>query len=330
MSVKIKAAAVKKWISKNWKYLTGSSGVLAVALITYLAMTGAITITDNSGDMPCAGKPGDYCVATVTFTANKDIFIYPDQSWGLDTNQQLKNVKVFLLKDNTVATVKNAQQGNFIGLKEIDLNKICVGTWCGGKTEKAKNSFSLGLIKGKNYTLYYVAEKFSPDQTIKWGFGTPTNFVPDKYEKDYVDPFWYPEVNLSIVTLSWQNENHSVIVNESFWNSTCVFNETNSSWSGCTQWHDVTHLIIDRTWQELKINGNKADMGSWSVWCWEDSLIWCKSTLDGDGELKQPGVKEGMSYFWINATDSIVFYSDDYYGAYYLSKLQEMTADSGE
>ena len=183
-SRRIYESSVIRWIQEHWTIFSSSVGVLAIALISYLSFTGAITISDYSGDLVCSGTPNDLCVAFITFKANTDIFVYPSSQWGLDTDKPIKNLQMYRTWGSG-ASIESATKGDLVGLRKIDLSKPCTGTWCGG-TGTGEPTYSLAFRKGKNYTIVYTAEKQFPFETVKWGFG----FNKTVASNDYVDPAW--------------------------------------------------------------------------------------------------------------------------------------------
>jgi len=193
-SRRVRESTVKNWMIKHWPK-TVPFGALAIVLIGFLIATGAIVLTGYSGDMNCTGvnpqvskDPLDnLCLARVSFIAKTDVFIYPGQEWGLSTDKPIKNLRLFRTwgKGASIDTVSN---GITKGLREIKLNETCKGTWCGGKRGVSTNAYSYALRKGRSYTFYYVAEKYTPTDIIKWSFG-----IEQPYKLgEYVDPAWLP------------------------------------------------------------------------------------------------------------------------------------------
>jgi len=322
MARRVRESRVLKWAKENKLVVAGGVSVpSALLLIGFLLSLGVINIIDYSKDMGCNGTPDDLCVASVIFEAKEDIFIYPSDSWGLTVDKPIKNLKMYRTWGST-ATLDSVKKGETKGLREIKLTETCKGTWCGGKKGTTDNAYSFAFRKGRTYTIYYTAEKYYPSDVIKWSFGFDGDI--------YADPFWYPQ-NLTSIELRNMVEynNWSTYANMTYINQSCVWNSTNSSWSPCP--YNVTietnHSEIIKQWQELQIDSAVRNVTDWNVWCWDNQvdMITCKSTLDGDGEFKQEGLKDGMSYFWINYTvPPVVFYTEDYYGDYYLGQLEAM------
>ena len=189
-SRRVRAGTVLRWMSNNKLSIGGSTGgVLALFLLSFLAATGAIDIWDSSGDISCTGTPNDLCVAVIKFEANTDIFVYPNETWGLDVDKPVKNLQMFRTWGDD-ADIDRLRGGSFKFTRKIKLNETCKGTWCGGKFGATGNAYSFAFRKGRNYTIIYTAEKEKPFDVIKWGFGFDTKFVPDIIERDYVDPIW--------------------------------------------------------------------------------------------------------------------------------------------
>jgi len=157
---RIKYSKITKWMEA-----IAIVGIPLMFLFTYLATIGAITITGHSGDMVCSGTPEDPCYAYVNFTANIDIFIYPNQSWYFSTNPPVKEV------------ILQRKWGD--GWRTINLSKPCNGRWCGcywcDKYHTAKYSYVFRA--GRQYQIRFVGYKFHEWDNIKWSF-------------DKVDPWW--------------------------------------------------------------------------------------------------------------------------------------------
>lgn len=158
MAKRIKLGRVLKWA-----LATGTIGIPAILLFGFLVSLGSIDITAYSGDSFCEGTIDDPCIALINFTANEDIFIYPNESWsgGLYTDLPVKQVKMF------------RSWGK--GWREIKLNETCKGTWCGGGRTGAKYSFA--FREGRDYQIKFEALKYYPHDKIKWGFAD-------------IDPLW--------------------------------------------------------------------------------------------------------------------------------------------
>lgn len=159
---RVKVTTILNWMKEN-KIV----GVPLVFLISYLVVINAITILGHSGDQVCAGTLDDLCEARVTFQANEDIFVYPNESWGLSTDVPIKSINFFRTWGS--------------GLRKIDLSTACNGAWCGcywcDSNNKAKYSYV--FREGKTYTVVWQVEKFNPYEDIKWSI--------DVFD---IDPVW--------------------------------------------------------------------------------------------------------------------------------------------
>jgi hypothetical protein len=158
MSKRIYSSRVKKWAIG-----AGITGIpLAVLLIWYLTTLGVIVVTGYSGDMVCAGTEEDPCLAFVNFSVKEDIFLYPSDDWSSTafyTDVQPKSVEMYRSWGNS--------------WRKIDLTKGCTGRWCGCYWCTTSNTakFSYAFRAGRDYQLRYVAYKYNPTDTIRWGFG---------------------------------------------------------------------------------------------------------------------------------------------------------------
>lgn len=222
-SKRIRDSTVLNWLAEHWKALSLSSTSLAIALISYLALTGSITILDYSGDMNCAGTPDDLCVAEITFKANTDIFIYPSENWGLEVDKPIKNLKMYRTWGDG-ATVEKMRAGITKGTRRIDLTKTCTGTWCGG-TGKYDPAYSFAFRTNRTYTIFYTAEKIDPDDNIKWGFGFDTPLLPHEVERDYVDPTWFGNQSRIPSKTRSQFERATSLFNQSLIKNTIIYTE---------------------------------------------------------------------------------------------------------
>ena len=164
--------SVKKW-AINLGIPTGVVGTAVGLIFLFLSLSGAITITGNSGDMVCAGTEFDPCYAYVNFTANEDIFIYPIgyDPWGRNTTFAF---------DPAVKSWK-LQRSWGDGWRDIPLDTTCTGTWCGAPNNKGVK-YSWVLREGKKYQVRVVAMKHNPSDEIKWA----VNYE----DKEYLDPSW--------------------------------------------------------------------------------------------------------------------------------------------
>jgi hypothetical protein len=155
----------KRVYSNTVKKLAIAGGItsipLAILIIWFLVSSGAITVTGYSGDSVCAGTIENPCVAYINFTANTDIFIYPNDTWkdtAFYTDPQPKDVKMY--------------RSWGTGWREIKLDQKCTGTWCGLSNSKDKREFAFAFRENKSYEIKYVVIKNNPEDTIKWGFTT--------------------------------------------------------------------------------------------------------------------------------------------------------------
>lgn len=174
----------------TWMAAMGVAGAPIIFLFAYLASIGAITVTGHSGDIYCAGTLQDPCYAYINFTANTDIFIYPDEDWYFSTDRPVKGIRLL--------------RSWGAGWREINLTKGCTGSWCGcywcTKSNTAK--FSYVFRNNTAYQIVIVGYKHNPYDTIKWSFGS-------------VDPYWYPNESAPVRTLVEDWEEGSI--NSSFW-----------------------------------------------------------------------------------------------------------------
>ena len=139
---------------KKYAIAAGLIGTpLALVLFMYLQTLGAITITGYSNDTICAGTSDDLCYAYLNFTANTDIYIYPNENWLFSTDKKLKLLKL--------------QRSWGKGWRTIYLNQ----TW------NSKVKYAIKFSKGKDYQIRFVGEKYNPYENIKWSFGE-------------IDPVW--------------------------------------------------------------------------------------------------------------------------------------------
>jgi len=136
-------------------------------LFMLLAQRGDITITGYSGDMVCAGTELDPCYAYINFTANTDIYIYPNENWTFSTNPPVR--KVIL------------QRSWRDSWRTINLSK----PW--NKNVKYAIKFS----KGKSYQIRFIGYKYYPYDDIKWGFG---DIDPVWYGDKWISPSWSKEI----------------------------------------------------------------------------------------------------------------------------------------
>jgi len=165
MSRRIYFETVKRWLVEM-----SMVGVpLIIGIFAFLALTGSITITGYSGDLKCAGTPDNPCIAYINFTANEDIYIYPE---GYDPFG--RDQVAILFKPRVKSWKLQRSWGD--SWRTIYLNK----TW----SKRVK--YAVKFSKGRNYSIRIIAEKFNPEDEIKWSVGPldPT-FLP-VYEKDIV------------------------------------------------------------------------------------------------------------------------------------------------
>jgi len=138
-----------------YKNVAKVAGGLAVGLsiFYYLVLMGAIQVTGYSGDMECAGSETEPCYAYINFTALKDVYIYPNESWMFSTNPSVKKI------------VLQRRWGNY--WRTINLSK----PW--SKRVKYAVKFSMG----QSYQIRFVGYRQHPFGDIKWSFGD-------------IDPVW--------------------------------------------------------------------------------------------------------------------------------------------
>ena len=139
---------------------------LVLILFWFLASLGSIDITGYSGDVVCDGTELDPCFAYINFTANEDIFIYPNEDWSGG-----------LLLDKPVKEITMSRSWGK-GWRDINLTTNCKGTWCGAPDSKSNTAYSYAIREGRDYEFRYKLLKNSPMDTVKWGFGP-------------IDPFLY-------------------------------------------------------------------------------------------------------------------------------------------
>ena len=149
---RVKYERVKQWAKKGALVAVPTLSLLFLFLVSL----DAIAITGYSGDQICAGTPDDSCYAYINFTAKTDVYIYPNESWYFYTDVPIKNIKIQRSWGTTWRT--------------IDLTK----PW------SSKVKYAVKFRKGIDYRIRFVAEKYSPYDSIKWGF------------TDSVDPTWLP------------------------------------------------------------------------------------------------------------------------------------------
>jgi len=155
----------------KWIISIGVPLSVAGGLFAYLTAVGAITPISHSGDTVCSGTLDDPCYAYMSFTANEDIFIYPQDydPWGRETPFDFQPQ----LKSWTL------QRSWGTGWRNIPLNQSCTGTWCGLSNSNDKRVFSYAFREGRNYSIRIVAYKNNPSDVIKWGAFD-----------DIIDPYW--------------------------------------------------------------------------------------------------------------------------------------------
>lgn len=187
MAKRVYENTVKKWL----KRLAIPIGTLIGGIFLYLSMLGAITITGYSADVICDGTLNDPCYAYINFTANEDIFIYPTDydPWGRNVTFEFDPaIREWKLQRSWGSSWRN-----------IPLDKICTGTWCGLSDSKDKRKFSIAFREGRNYQIRIVAYKNHPRDTVKWS----------AFNKS-IDPFWYGK------PVGYEYQNDSTILH--FWN----------------------------------------------------------------------------------------------------------------
>ena len=317
----------------NWKDIlkfTGGGTASVLVLLTLILNLAGMSYT-HDGDKSC----GEICyseiqVNSTTWNINvehggeEQNLIYKKGNWfvrlfsrtlwlNLDkmsniatTNPSIK-IELLIPSDEKHATEYNKQYGY---LKQLEDGDTLIKR--SSKNSPVPNRI---IIKG------YKDER----EEVKWSFDM--NYV--LAENINIDPYWYPKEFLN-VNLVDKQEYHNWSDKQLQWfvNETCEWIESNSSWSSCyyQDYAVVNHSDLIREWQELTINTETQDLTDWHVWCWDDLVdkIWCKSYWDGDANYKTKTIKAGISYFWVNYDESVIFYTDDYYGKFYLEKLQEM------
>lgn len=216
--------------SRVEKYLiaTGILAPLGVGLFILLASLGAIQIVSYSGDMVC----GENCEINITFIPNEDIFVYPmDASWiSFDNPDAVKSVEMFRTWGS--------------GLRAIDLNKTCTGSWCGcGWCTKSNTaSFVYAFRENKTYTIVWKIEK-EQNTTLKWS-----------WEDGKVDPLlvgWeyvYANKTKEIQVLRNATQYHYEIYNES-----CKIEIQNKSGKFCKLNYTYDYIVtINKTYLDYK------------------------------------------------------------------------------
>ena len=175
MAKRIKSERVKKWAK-----VSGIVGVpLVILLIWFLVSLGSIEVTGYSGDLICEGTIEDPCLAYVNFTANEDIFIYPNESWGetpFETDVQPKSVKMY------------RSWGK--GWMYINLSTNCKSKTCGASDNSGRTKYSFAFRGGREYRIKYEVLKNNPEDIIKWSFGPvdPTFYGYNKTKKEITLP----------------------------------------------------------------------------------------------------------------------------------------------
>jgi len=164
----------------------GAVGIPIFILFMLLMQRGDITVTGYSGNMTCAGTEEDPCYAYINFTANTDIYIYPNQNWTFSTTPPIKEV------------ILQRSWGD--SWRTIYLNK----TW------NSKVKYAVKFSKGKNYQIRFVGYKFNPHQDIKWSFGD-------------IDPYWYGISNaIKKYGKDWDEVCHPVLKSKYICNNQCL------------------------------------------------------------------------------------------------------------
>ncbi len=156
MSRRIYSESVKKWA-----LVSGISGVSIIFLIfAFMINQDMIEVHYVSGDMDCPNLENPLCYAIINFTANEDIFIYPVEydPWGRDTPFDF---------DPAVKDWK-LQRSWGKGWRNIPLDKICTGNWCGLSNKDDTRKFSVVFREGRNYSIRIVGYKYNPSDVIKW------------------------------------------------------------------------------------------------------------------------------------------------------------------
>lgn len=173
MAKRITAERVKKW-----SIATGLVGIpVVIGLIWFMVFLGSIEVTGFSGDIVCDGTEDDICMAFINFTVKEDVFLYPSEEWSetaFYTDKQPKSVRMYRSWNYYPFDEKNGPND----WREIKMNQSCKGTWCGLSSSKDERKFSFAFREGKNYSIKFEVLKYSPKDTIKWGFGP-------------VDPYFY-------------------------------------------------------------------------------------------------------------------------------------------
>jgi len=156
MAKRVYSESIKKWAIKAGIPIT----TIIIGIFLYLSMTGAITVNGYSGDMNCAGTIEDPCYAYINFTANEDIFIYPTSydPWGRNTEFEFEpGIESWKLQRSWGSSWRN-----------LPLDKVCTGTWCGLSNSKDTRKFSVAFRKGRDYNIRIIAYKKNPSDVIKW------------------------------------------------------------------------------------------------------------------------------------------------------------------
>ena len=304
-------------MARRWFKIGAGAGAGVTTIIgLFLLLTTLYGFEITGTDAVCKGTLEDPCISYISvYNPNSyDVDVYNQNEVKLSFDPQVPEFYLFR-KDGRCRGGSSCAAPNGISLRGWNYIDFTEAT---KPIANKKYVYRFPAKTTKEFLLWGL--KDNPTDTIKWTFFT---------EKGELDPFWFPPP-LSGITLTDKNITTLIAqlnytANTSFVNYTCSYNETNLSWITCWN-YDTAPAQTNTTnvyfYQELSVNNNTADVTAWGAWCWNDGIIWCKDRFDGDGDLEQPGLKPGMTYFNIT-NDS--FYTDGHRGTYYLDRLKGLT-----
>lgn len=149
---KINFTTIKKWLIK-----VGIVGVpMIIGLFFYLSSIGAITTTGFTYDNICVGTVNQTCNVYLNFTANTNIYIYPDSNWtktAFPTDPQVQDIQMYYNSNGE--------------WKLINMTVKCQDSLCGKSSKKAV-TYSFLFQKGMSYQLKFAVVKQDPTQDINW------------------------------------------------------------------------------------------------------------------------------------------------------------------